>query len=103
MVPVRIYADFQNLDELNRLKLNCIGTAEDLRRQGIQLREGLVLTFYTDDGDEQGADDELRAEGTVQFNQEERCWVAAVDWSALWHASDERIQVESNPLSPRKT
>lgn len=101
MAP-KIYADFQNLDDLNRLKLNCAGTAEDLRRHGIDLKEGLVLTFYTDDGNEQGDEDELRAEGTVHFNDEEQCWVGAIDWKALWHASDEQTGIGSKPRSARK-
>jgi hypothetical protein len=88
MIP-RVYADFQNLDDANRLRLTCSGTIQDLTRQGIQLREGLVVTFYTDDADDQGRPDELRVDGTVHFDSENQCWVAAVDWSALRHASDE--------------
>ena len=85
----RIYADFQNLDDNNRLRLTTAGTFEDLARNNIQLREGLKLTFYMDDADEQGRPDDLLADGTVQFNQEQECWVAAIDWSDLRHASDE--------------
>jgi hypothetical protein len=87
----RVYADFQNLDDVNRLKLTCQGTLADLERQGIELREGLMLTFYTDDADDEGKPDELRAEGVVGYNEDEGCWVAAVDWSALRHASDDRV------------
>jgi hypothetical protein len=25
----------------------------------------------------------------VQYNQQEKCWVAAIDWSAIRHASDD--------------
>jgi hypothetical protein len=85
----RVYADFQNLDDANRLKLTTAGTWEDLERQEIQLQEGSVLTFYMDDADDEGRPDELLAEGTVRYNDEEQCWVAEVDWSALRHASDE--------------
>jgi len=86
----RVYADFQNLDNFNRLRLTCAGTLEDLARENVRLTEGLILTCYMDDADEQGRPDELMADGTVQFNQEEGCWVAVVDWSALRHASNER-------------
>jgi len=95
----RIYADFQNLDDFNRLKLTCAGTVNDLARYGIQLRDGLVLTFCTDDADDQGQPDELRVEGVVRYNAEEKCWVAAVDWSALRHASEERASSEQ-PARP---
>jgi hypothetical protein len=86
-----VYADFQNLDDANRLRLTCAGTLDDLERQGIQLREGLELTFYADDADDAGRPDELRAEGVVQYDADQQCWVAMVDWYALRHASDENI------------
>jgi hypothetical protein len=89
MMP-RIYADFQNLDSQNRLRLTWAGTVEDLTRHHIQLREGLSLTFYMDDADENGKPDDLLADGVVHFNAEECCWVAAVDWAALRHASDQK-------------
>jgi len=85
----RIYADFQNLDDHNRLRLNCAGTSQDLARHGIELREGLVLTFYMDDADDRGQPDDLLADGRVEFNTEEGCWVAVVDWSALRQASED--------------
>ena len=75
----RIYADFQNLDDANRLRLTCAGTHEDLQRQGIQLRQGMVLLFYTDDADDDGRPDELQAEGVVEYDPTEECWGASVD------------------------
>lgn len=89
MPPARVYADFNNLDDCNRLRLTCAGTVKDLAHQGIQLREGLALTFYTDDADDQGQPDELLVEGTVHYDEAERAWSAVVDWSAVWHASAE--------------
>ena len=83
----RIYADFQNLDDLNRLKLTCAGTLGDLERQGIELCEGLALTLYTDDEDDQGQSDELRAEGVTHYDAEAQCWVATIDWGAVRYAS----------------
>lgn len=88
MNPPRVYADFQNLDDANRLRLTCDGTLQDLARQGIRLREGLALTFYTDDADDEGRPDELRAEGLVQYDKDHDLWVATVDWGAVRHASD---------------
>ncbi len=90
MTLTRVYADFQNLDDSNRLRLTCAGTREDLERQGIELHEGLSLTLYMDDADEAGRPDELRADGVVHFNEDEPCWVAAINWSALRHASEEK-------------
>lgn len=88
----RVYADFQNLDDANRLLLTCRGTWEDLKRLGIELRDGLVLTFYTDDADERGQPDEMRIEGTVHYVPEQQHWVASVDWSRVRHASEEKAR-----------
>ncbi len=89
MSPVKVYADFHNLDDSNRLRLNCAGTVEDLTRLGIVLREGLKLTFFMDDADDFGHPDDLLVEGVVHYSEEAQSWVAAVDWSAVHHASDE--------------
>jgi hypothetical protein len=69
-----ILADFQNADSIGRLRLNCAGTIQDLGAQGITLREGLQVELY---------DEELAADGVVSYSQEERIWVAAVDWKAI--------------------
>jgi len=92
MTMSRVYADFQNLDDTNRLRLTCAGTFQDLERQGIQLREGLILTFYSDDADDRGLPDELRVEGVVQYDADGQCWVATIDWAAIRHASEERVE-----------
>jgi hypothetical protein len=91
MTAPKVYADFQNLDDSNRLRLTCAGTLRDLEQQGIRLREGLVLTVYTDDADDLGRPDELRAEGIVHYDDDRQCWVAAIDWDDLRHASDDAV------------
>jgi hypothetical protein len=91
MVKPKVYADFHNADASGRLRLNCVGTIEDLARQGIALREGMPLTLYMDDLDAKGQLDELLVDGVVSFSAEEHCWVAAIDWSAVHHASQEQI------------
>jgi hypothetical protein len=75
-----IYADFQNADPTGRVRLNTVGTLEDLAARRVTLSEGLELTLYTDDGD---AADGLRLDGMVAYNKDEGCWVAAVDWAAV--------------------
>ncbi len=89
MTNPKIYADFHNADSLGRVRLNCAGTVEDLSKQQVELREGLVLTLYTDDLDEGGRADELLVDGIVLFSEEEHCWVASIDWTAIHHASNE--------------
>jgi hypothetical protein len=92
MVPPRVYADFQNIDEANRLRLTCAGTLQDLTHHGLQLHDGLVLTFYSDDADDHGQPDELRVEGVVHYDPAGQCWVATIDWAAIRHASEERAK-----------
>jgi hypothetical protein len=89
MAHPRVYADFHNLDDENRLRLTCAGTRRDLERQAVELREGMALTLYTDDATDDGQSDELLADGVVHFNQAENCWVATIDWQAIRHASAE--------------
>ena len=92
MAVPKVYADFQNLDDHNRLRLTCAGTQADLAHQGVELHEGLRLTLYMDDADDQGQPDELLAEGVVHYNEQEHTWVASIDWSAIRHASDDAKQ-----------
>jgi hypothetical protein len=84
----RVYADFHNADAKGRLRLNCVGTIKDLARQHVQLQEGLVLTLYADDADERGQPDELQVTGVVEYSEDEKCWVARIDWAAIRHASE---------------
>lgn len=81
-----VYADLQNADAQGRLRLNCIGTIRDLARQSLTLREGLELTLY---------DEDLEVDGRTLFSEEERVWVAVIDWNAIRpisivHADDAR-------------
>lgn len=96
MAGPRLYADFHNLDDLNRVRLTCAGTVADLTHGRIELREGMALTLYTDDADDEGRPDELLADGVARRHEQEGCWVAEVDWSGLRHASEEKKAVATN-------
>jgi hypothetical protein len=87
-VTPKIYADFQKVDDDGRLMLTTVGTREDLERNHIELSEGLVLTFYTDDLDDKGNRDDLVISGKARYDHEAERWVAEVDWSLLKHASE---------------
>jgi hypothetical protein len=86
MLSPKVYADFQRLDDSNRLILDCQGTRRDLDRQGIPLREGLELTLYTDDQDDDGRPLELLVDAVVHYDPTASRWVAAIDWDAIHHA-----------------
>ena len=81
----RVFADFHNADPQGRLRLNCVGTMEDLAKQTIELRAGLGLTLYSED---------LETDGSVEFSGEEKVWVAAIDWNAV-HSSE---SVDADPV-----
>jgi hypothetical protein len=96
----RLYADFQDLDDENRVRLNSRGTAEDLSRLGIQLSDGLEVTLYTDDADEHGQPDDLLVDGVVRRAGNNTDWIAHVDWSSLRHSSKEKQLLGRNgPIS----
>jgi hypothetical protein len=42
----RIFVNFHNADEHGRLRLNCIGTIEDLAYQQTELENGQRLILY---------------------------------------------------------
>ena len=71
---LRVFADFNNADEDSNLRLNSIGTMEDLARQKIELKNGKILTFYSED---------LEVEGIVKHSPEENIWVAVIDWDNI--------------------
>ncbi|MBD2741642.1 hypothetical protein [Coleofasciculus sp. FACHB-1120] len=74
MEKLRVFADFHNADVEDRLRLNCIGTMEDLAHQQISLQDGQVLTLYSE---------ELEVDGVIQYSTEENLWVAVIDWNAI--------------------
>ena len=70
----KIFADLYNADTQGRVRLNCIGTIEDLARQQIVLRDGVRLTLYSE---------ELAVQGVVEYSTDEQLWVAVIDWHAI--------------------
>ncbi len=85
MITPRVFADFHNADAEGRLRLNSIGTIEDLANQSIELRDGQLLTVYSED---------LEVDGLVQFSEEEKLWVAAIDWDRIRQVEDFVVQAQ---------
>ncbi|MEG3971740.1 MULTISPECIES: hypothetical protein [unclassified Microcoleus] len=81
----RIFVDFHNADEQGRLRLNCVGTIEDLSRQNIKLEDGQLLALY---------DEELEVDGVVQYSEEESLWVAVIDWKQIRQVEDMLVQAK---------
>jgi len=84
----RVFADFHNADAQGRLRLNCIGTVEDLASQQITLRAGQWLTLYSED---------LEVEGQVEYSTEENLWVVVIDWDAIRH-QERRVAQRSSAV-----
>jgi len=79
MTYPKIFADFHNADQQGRLRLNCVGTIEDLSRQNTKLQDGQLLTLYSE---------ELEADGVVQYSEEESLWVAVINWQQIREVED---------------
>ncbi len=90
----RVYADFHNADAQGRLRLNCVGTVEDLAHQQILLHDGLLLRLYSE---------ELVVEGQVQYSTDENLWVAVIDWDAIREDEAESSLPEDQAILQRKT
>ncbi|MEH1766475.1 hypothetical protein [Nostoc sp.] len=85
MITPRVFVDFHNADVEGRLRLNCIGTIEDLANQSIELQNGRLLTLYSED---------LEVDGVVQFSEDEKLWVAAIDWDQIRQVEDFFVQAK---------
>ena len=88
----RVFADFHNADAQGRLRLNCIGTVEDLAQHQIVLREDLPLILYSE---------ELEVEGVAQYSTDEHIWVAVIDWSAIRDAGTQALLPDTQASQQR--
>ncbi len=86
MHTLRVFADFHNSDMQGRLRLNCIGTVEDLAKQNIELHDGQLLTLYSED---------LEVDSLVQYSSEEQLWVAVIDWDSIQQTDEVAVRTAS--------
>jgi hypothetical protein len=70
----RVFVDFHNANAQGHLRLNCIGTIEDLAAQRIELKKGQPLILYSED---------LEVDGIVKYSQSEHQWVVVIDWDKI--------------------
>ena len=97
-----IYADFNKLDDQNRIRLTTLGSIEDIARQALQLRDGLPLIVTMDDADDDGNSDDLMADAIVRYNEKEKCWVAQIEWSSVKNRSEREKALGRKGLHGRK-
>ena len=74
MSAPRIYADFNNADSKGRLRLITEGSLSDIKRLNLKMEEGMPVIVY---------DDELSTSAEVIFSEEEKIWVAKIDWAQI--------------------
>ena len=77
-------------DSKRRLVLTTRGTLDDLKKNGLELRDGLALSVYSDDLGDHGQSDNLLADGVVRYDGDAERWVLELDWNAVKHESDSR-------------
>ncbi len=69
------------------IPLNSHATESDLRQLGHSLTPGLVMDFWTDDGDDEGSPDPLLFRGVIRFDEDSQNWVAVTGWNGFRNAS----------------
>jgi hypothetical protein len=69
-----IYVDFNNCDAQGRVRLNTVGSLQDLASTGVRLEDGVALHL---------TDNELEVNGTAEFSKEENIWAARFNWDEL--------------------
>ncbi len=73
-MAVRIYADFNDQDDLGRVWLNIGRSLQDIERQSTQVRPGLPVVLYTDE------DDYVEVDAILVYDEERQIWLG--DWSS---------------------
>jgi hypothetical protein len=71
-MTVRIYADFNNQDELGRVRLHGGASLQDIGRQEELLRPGLPIVLYTDENDY------IEVDAVLVYDEHHQVWLA--DW-----------------------
>jgi hypothetical protein len=74
MAMIRIYADFNERDQLGRPVLSIPGSLPDIEQNKNKLMPGLRVILYQPG--------ELEVEATLAYD---RCWVAVPDWDTIKH------------------
>jgi hypothetical protein len=75
---IRIFADFNNVDEQDRVRLNTVGSLADIKNYEGRLTEGMVVLLYTPG--------EFEVEGTLTFD---RAWHAIPNYDTIHYYNPE--------------
>ena len=69
----KIFADFNNADTSGRVWLNTNGSLGDIHKLGHNFKENIYVLLDDEDG--------LKIFGRVKYSDEEKIWVAEIDWA----------------------
>ena len=97
----RVYADLSagwTEGDNYIVPLNSRATESDLNLLGNALTPGLVVDFWTDDGDAAGNPDPLLFQGVIQFEESLQKWIAVTAWKEFQHASELKIAHALEPV-----
>lgn len=72
---IRISVDFNNTDKEKRIRLNTVGTLDDLKLNSIELKPGLEIILDDEEG--------VNTIGVVEFSESEKIWVAKINWDSI--------------------
>jgi hypothetical protein len=76
---LRIYADFNSVDEQDRVCLNTVGSLADLRAQEAEVVNGARVLLYMTN--------EFEVEAILTFD---KIWMAVPDWTTLRYLPADR-------------
>jgi hypothetical protein len=84
-----IHFDFNRTGTAETIGLDHPAVLAELARQSVELRDGLILNLWDEDGNEQGERDDLVATGVVRFEASSDRWLLEITgWS---HQSEGRL------------
>jgi hypothetical protein len=80
--------------------LRQLGTKDDIAKTGTILREGMRLSFWNDDSNDEGQPDPLYFDGIVHFDSEAGEWYVVIDDESYHHESDLKSAKGAPPAPP---
>jgi hypothetical protein len=104
LISPPIWTSFQDRIVNGRLALDYGTTKQQLQSNGIELREGLRLVIYDQDGNDQNQWDDLLAVATIAYDDEPDRWSAFIEPGTMTHFSelDERCKESYRRFRPNQ-
>ena len=95
-----VYWDFQGTDALSRAQLWGGWAEQSIARQNLVLSEGMQLTLFEIDPDEQGSMEVMLIDAIATFDNEVKRWVSITDKSTFRRVPLKSMQWVSALIGP---